>query len=251
MSPILLPAHNPSPWTGPTGNNTYFLPGARPALIDAGVGQQAHVDAIEQALGGADLAMIIVTHGHKDHVDGLPALLERWPSAEVVRHPAALESVSLRAGDGTLRPLHTPGHSPDHMCLFDEATGDLYCGDLMRLGGTIVIPASKGGHLGRYLDSLRLVRELSPRRALPGHGQIIDDPSALIAQYLRHRHEREQQVIACLRGDARTPDAIAARLYGALAPEIVPAAVDSVLAHLIKLEEEGRATRSEGVWRMG
>ncbi len=40
MTHILLPAHNASTWTGPTGNNTYLLPGRIPTLIDAGVGER-------------------------------------------------------------------------------------------------------------------------------------------------------------------------------------------------------------------
>ena len=40
MTPILIPAGNPSEWTGPSGNNTWLLPGREPALVDAGVGNR-------------------------------------------------------------------------------------------------------------------------------------------------------------------------------------------------------------------
>ena len=60
------------------------------------------------------------------------------------------------AGDGTLEIVPTPGHAPDHLCFFDREAGDLYCGDLARRGGTIVIPARKGGDLRAYLASLQL-----------------------------------------------------------------------------------------------
>ena len=140
-APILIPAGNPSEWTGPSGNNTWLLPGREPALVDAGVGHAEHVEALAAALNGAPLVRVLITHWHPDHVKGLPALRDRWPGLVVV--DAAGDPVP--AGDGQLEIVPTPGHSPDHLCFFDREAGDLYCGDLARKGGTIVIPAQKGG----------------------------------------------------------------------------------------------------------
>jgi glyoxylase-like metal-dependent hydrolase (beta-lactamase superfamily II) len=241
MFPLLLGANNASLWTGGTGNNTYLLTGRVPTLVDAGVGNTAHVDAIAAALGGRELSQVLVTHGHSDHVGGLPALMARWPSMRVVRFPEVREN-DVDVGDARLRAIHTPGHAPDHLCFLDEDSGDLYCGDLVRSGGTIVIPASKGGNLREYLASLKRIRGMSPGRLLPGHGPIIDDPQAIIDQYLAHRAEREAQIVSALRGAPRMPDEIVREVYGELPPPLVAAAVDSVLAHLLKLYEEGSAT---------
>jgi glyoxylase-like metal-dependent hydrolase (beta-lactamase superfamily II) len=246
---LLLRANNASPWTGPTGNNTYLLPGGVPALIDAGIGDVSHLDAVAGALAGVPLARLFLTHGHPDHVGGLPAILERWPSVQVVRFAESIED-RLAAGDTALRPLYTPGHSPDHLCFFDEQSGDLYCGDLVRAGGSIVIPASKGGNLRHYLESLASVRALRPRRLLPGHGPIIDDPEAILDEYVKHRHEREEQIVAALRAGSRSPEQITALVYGELSTALSAAAADSVLAHLVKLHDEGRAFVSDDGWRL-
>ena len=237
MTPILIPAGNPSEWTGPTGNNTWLLRGRECALVDAGVGHQDHVDAVARALDGAPLVRVFITHWHPDHVKGLPALRDRWSNLVVV--DAAGEPV--RAGDGRLEILATPGHAPDHLCFFDRESGDLYCGDLARKGGTIVIPARKGGDLRAYLASLKLVRELGPRRLLPGHGPIVDDPAALIDEYIAHRQQREQQILQAILEGARTVDDIVRRVYPALPASLSDAAADSVRAHLAKLRDEGRA----------
>ena len=240
MIPLLIAARNPSPWTGPTGNNTYFLGGRIPALVDAGVGDPAHVDAIVEASSPRALEVVLITHGHKDHVGGVPALIARWPSLRVVQYPDVIAG-DIVVGDGRLRAIHTPGHAPDHVCFYDESSGDLYCGDLARAGGSIVIPASKGGDLIEYLESLRRVRTMGPRRLLPGHGPVIDDPRSLIDQYLEHRAARERQVIEALRAGASTPVEIANSVYGDLPAALVAASVDTVVAHLRKLAVDGKA----------
>ena len=124
-------------------------------------GTRSTSEAVAQALNGAPLVRVLVTHWHPDHVKGLPALRDRWSGLVVV--DAAGEPVP--AGDGQLEIIPTPGHSPDHLCFFDREAGDLYCGDLARKGGTIVIPARKGGDLRAYLASLQLVRDLGAAAA--------------------------------------------------------------------------------------
>jgi glyoxylase-like metal-dependent hydrolase (beta-lactamase superfamily II) len=237
MMPVLIPAGNPSEWTGPTGNNTWLLTGREPALVDAGVGHGEHVEAVAAALNGAPLVRVLITHWHPDHVKGLPALRDRWPGLVVVD----IAGEPVPAGDGRLEIIPTPGHAPDHLCFFDREAGDLYCGDLARKGGTIVIPAKKGGDLRAYLASLALVREMAPRRLLPGHGPIVDDPAALIDEYIAHRQKREQQILQAILEGARTVEDIVRRVYPLLPESLSSAAADSVRAHLAKLRDEGRA----------
>jgi glyoxylase-like metal-dependent hydrolase (beta-lactamase superfamily II) len=244
---LRLLAGNASEWTGPTGNNTYLLGGARPALIDAGVGHPDHLAAIAEALGEAPLSLILVTHDHQDHTTGIPPLKERWPALTVRNVPpdTCRDGEIIPAGDDELRAVHTPGHAPDHFCFLHEPTGDLYCGDLARIGGTVVIPASTGGNLRQYLASLRRVLSLAPRRLLPGHGPIVDEPEVLLRQYLQHRQEREDQIVDALRAGCTTIEAIVERVYSGIAPALMRAAAETVRAHLDKLSEEGGAGRLE------
>lgn len=248
---MLIPAGNPSLWTGPTGTNTYLLTGRVPALIDAGVGHATHVDAVADGLGGRDLELVLLTHSHSDHASGVPAIMERWPRA-VVRPTAEafVDGASIIAGDRTLTALHTPGHAPDHFCFLDGDLGEVYCGDLLRAGGTIVIPGSRGGDLRAYLASLRRIRDLRPKRLWPGHGGVIDTPDAIIAEYLAHRAEREEQIVGALRRGLATPLEIAVEVYGKLPAVIKPAAADSVLAHLQKLVADGRVEIADGRYEL-
>jgi glyoxylase-like metal-dependent hydrolase (beta-lactamase superfamily II) len=236
MPPILIPVGNPSEWTGPTGNNTWLLTGREAALIDAGTGQPSHLEALERALDGTPLTRVFITHWHPDHVKGLPALRERWPRLVVIDTAGPPQP----AGEIWLEIVPTPGHSPDHLCFHDRHGGDLYCGDLVRKGGTIVIPSKKGGDLRAYLASLNLVRELAPTRLLPGHGPIVDDPIALIDQYIAHRAHREQQILKAMLDGARTVDDIVRKVYPSLPESLSEAAADSVRAHLAKLRDDAK-----------
>lgn len=241
----LFLARNASEWTGPTGNNTYFFVGPPALLIDAGVGHPEHLDAVASALHGADLDFVLITHGHVDHVAGAPALRERWPNV-VIRGGGAgaplVDGEIFEAGGRRLRAIHTPGHAPDHFCFLDEETRDLYCGDLARIGGTVVIPASRGGNLGEYLASLRKIRELSPSRLLPAHGPAVDDPVALIDEYLAHRAQRSEQIARLVSDGIVAVDDIVAHIYPDLSPRLVDAARETVRAHLEHLRG-GRAVQ--------
>lgn len=233
-----IPAGNPGPYTGPSGNNTWLVDGREPLLVDAGVGEVSHIAAIEDALAGRPLARVFITHGHPDHASGLPALTARWPSLDAV---VGLESArqTIPAGDDHLQIVATPGHSADHACLWHEASGSCFSGDLLVAGGTVMIAASSGGSLRDYLASLAHLRALGPRRVYPGHGPVIEEPVALIDQYIAHRRERDRQVRRAFEAGARTLDALVAAVYPDLAPALVGAARDTILAHVRKLHGEG------------
>jgi hydroxyacylglutathione hydrolase len=111
-----------------------------------------------------------------------------------------------------------------------------------------VILASSGGSLSQYLHSLKRVLALEPARLLPAHGDPIDEPAPLIRRYIEHRRLRERQVLSALEAGIRTVDAIVERIYVGLAPPLIPMAHESVLAHLIKLQDDGLARRDGERW---
>jgi glyoxylase-like metal-dependent hydrolase (beta-lactamase superfamily II) len=264
VEPILLPAYNPGPMTG-SGNNTYLIVGGSGSatLIDAGVGEPRHLSALRDALGASRLETVLVTHGHHDHAAGAPAIAAAHPAASFAKLPWPDEDVRYEvrwrllrdgdlvpAGDESLLALHTPGHSPDHLAFWHEASATIFTGDLVVQGSSVMIHWSRGGDLGEYLASLERLLSLEPRRLLPAHGPVIEDPRAILTAYIAHRLERERQVLDALKRGHASVQAIAESIYDGLAPALMPAAQENVRAHLEKLKREQRARDEDGRWSL-
>ncbi len=249
-----------------SGNNTYLIVrGAHATLIDAGVGEPRHLDALAAALGtaAATLDQVLVTHGHRDHAGGAAAIAAAYPAARLLKHPWPLEDVQypvrwtrvdddeeIALGFGSLIALFTPGHSPDHLAFWDRTEGALFTGDLVAKGTSVMIHASRGGNLAQYLASLERLRALDARVIYPAHGPVIEDPAAVIAAYLAHRQMRETQVIDALAAGHATVEAIADSIYDGLEPALMAAARENVRAHLDKLRDERRASAHHDRWRL-
>jgi glyoxylase-like metal-dependent hydrolase (beta-lactamase superfamily II) len=261
-----LTVASPLPYTG-GAVHAFLVHGAVPTLIDAPSDAPEFIGQVEAALadaGDGPLQQLLATHAHPDHVVGAAALATRYPGCRRLKRPwpgrDELSGVTwdeitgepmLPAGDSRLWAIETPGHAPDHLCFFDIADGVMFAGDLVINGGTVTIPASAGGSLVQYLRSLRKVLELQPRRMLPSHGSDVDQPTSLLRGYISHRMLRERQILEVLAASGGvTADAIVERLYASVAVPLKRAARENVMAHLIKLEQDGQVCVEEDTWRL-
>lgn len=266
LSVIVLDARNPSPLTG-RGNNTYLIVGAdrRATLIDAGIGDPEHLAEIDQqlAVAGARLDRVLVTHGHSDHASGAPALAAAYPDADFAKYPWPAEDARYRVvweslsegqtipvGGDSIRVVHTPGHSPDHVVFWHEASRAAFTGDLLIPGGSVMINWSRGGNVADYLASIQRLLALAPATIWPAHGRRVDGPATmmLLTGCLEHRRMREGQVVAALQDGRATVQAIAESIYDGLDPALMAAARETVRAHLEMLKAEGRAREDAGRW---
>lgn len=218
-------APNPGPMTL-EGTNTYVY-GADPCVvIDPGVDDEGHLEAIRAvAAERGGIGLVLLTHSHADHAGGAGEL-----GAEVAT-PADGEV------HGGLRALATPGHAADHVC-FVAPEGVCFSGDLvLGLGSTIVPPG--GGAMRAYLDSLARLQAEELDLIAPGHGPWVTDPAAKLAEYVEHRRTRERRLLGALRRGERSRAALLAEAWDDVPPELLPMAAMAMDAHLEKLEEEG------------
>jgi glyoxylase-like metal-dependent hydrolase (beta-lactamase superfamily II) len=220
-------APNPGPMTL-EGTNTYLVGRDPVAVIDPGPEDAGHLQAVRAAAeerGG--IGSVLVTHSHLDHIGGVELL-----GVEPARPEDGEEVAGLTA-------LATPGHTEDHLCFLLDRT--LFCGDLvLGEGSTIVPPASEGGSLAKYMASLQRISELDLERMYPGHGPVIEDPAAKIAEYVAHRTEREDRLLAALERGERSRDALLREVWDDVPEPLLPAAAYAMQAHIEKLEAEGR-----------
>lgn len=262
---LRLVANNAGLMTGP-GTNTYVVGRERFAVIDPGPLSDPHVSRILELTKGK-LSAVLVTHTHRDHSPAAKAL-SAATGAEVLGRAAPddgrqdTDFVPMRVlSDGDvldidgfrLRTLHTPGHASNHLCYLLDATGLIFTGDHLMQGSTVVI-APPDGHMGQYLRSLQRLQHEPVTRIAPGHGLTIENAQAEIVRIISHRLQREAKVMKCLMAaGAATVGALVPLVYDDVDPRLHPIAKSSLLAHLIKLEEDGVASRdaaADAVWRM-
>jgi glyoxylase-like metal-dependent hydrolase (beta-lactamase superfamily II) len=151
---------------------------------------------------------------------------------------------TLEVGRRKLRVEWTPGHSPGHICLYDEGDRLLLAGDHMlpELSPNIGLhPQSTPDPLHEYLDGLRRLAGYEPRLILPAHGRPFSDASNRVKALLAHHKRRLDQIAAIVSGGERSAWAVALELWG---PRDNPyekrAALQEGLAHLQALAVEGR-----------
>lgn len=258
-----------------TTTNCVLVGEERIFVVDPGSVSDREQERLQQKLDecvsrGSELAGILLTHHHPDHVGGVAALRARQ-ELPVYAHPETVARLALggsarHLGDGdeldlgvapdgstpwTLRAYHTPGHAPGHLVFRESRYGALVAGDLVSTVSTIVIDPPEG-HLATYLASLERMAREEIGTIYPAHGPAHPDGRALLRQYLEHRQAREDKLIAALGQAPVAVSDLVTAVYDDTDVRLHGLAARSLLAGLIKLEEEGRAKRGEGDrWSVG
>lgn len=267
VSPLIrrVIANNPSKYSY-RGTGTYIVGHGTVAVIDPGPVLDEHRDALIAALDGKCVRAILITHCHSDH-SPLAAWLRDYTGAPTIAYAEHGEvdieadedsdvkieesidvafTPDVRATDGsivacadgwTLRAVHTPGHTSNHLCFALDQEQALFTGDhVMGWSTTVVSPPD--GDMRAYMNSLRKVIARGDRTLWPTHGNPVTDPAPFLAAYLSHREEREEQVLAQVRAGVESIDAIVKVLYANVRKELHKPAGRSVLSHLVKLVDD-------------
>ncbi len=254
--PLLTPTLPPA-----THTNCVLIGHDEVVVVDPASPYEEEQARLLGVLEGRVVRGIWLTHHHPDHVGGVQALRDAL-DVPVRAHPATaarLEGVLSideplfegdfeELGDLTVEALHTPGHARGHLAFRDRDRRTVVAGDLVAGQGTIVIDPPEGD-MGDYLATLaRLVLEgVGP--VIPAHGPPLADGEGGILELIGHREHREAQVLsvlASLPGRAARSLDLASTIYPEVPPMFHPLAARQILAHLLKLEREGKVDRPDG-----
>ena len=255
---------NPGPFTL-QGTNTYLVgQGRQRILIDTGDGKEGYPALLQKSLEDCEIKHIILTHWHHDHVGGLADVCKMQPNAKIWKYPCPEHDTTFngigssaktpfdirtlkdgdtfQADDSTsLRVVFTPGHTADHVALFMAEEEAVFSGDCILGEGSAVFE-----DLFDYMKSLQRLIDLKPGFIYPGHGPGVQSAMSKIVEYVEHRNQREEQILACIRSAPQpwTSMDIVKVVY-ATTPEMYHAAAASnVTHHLKKLLKQGDVSQS-------
>lgn len=260
-----ITVNNPSPFTF-HGTNSYIVGKRSVAVVDPGPRDEAHFQALMQALKGREVTHIAVSHTHRDHSPLARRLKEATGALIVAEGPhraarplhegetnpfaessdmdfvpdIALADGETVAGDGwALTALLTPGHTANHAAFALEGTGTVFSADHVMAWATSIV-APPDGAMSDYMASLEKLLARDDRLYLPGHGGALVEPAAFLRGLRAHRRMRERAVLERIRaGDSAIPEMVKV-IYASTDPRLHGAAALSVLAHIEDLVERGQ-----------
>ena len=237
------------------------------ALIDAGHGDEERSQALREAVtrlvGDTPVKWLLLTDWFGEHTEGARAL-KAATSAQIAAGRGDVDRIDREAGERvveraleggevfdfggrSITVIATPGHTPGSTCYLIEDEGILFSGDCILATGTTAVRPDEGGDMAAFVASLQKLAALDLKLILSFHGAPVTDPKGRIDELLRHRAERDAQIMAALRDGVSEVDAIRDRLYAdaGLPERRWQAAREQVVAHLRKLEAEGQVQTVE------
>ena len=263
ISPLIrrITAGNGSVFTGP-GTNTYLVGNEDVTVIDPGPAMEDHIDAILAA--SKNIKQIVVTHTHPDHSPGVRLMKEKLdiPAFGMLTKSSKNQDTTFNPSrileDGevfhedefSLEVVHTPGHASNHLCFILREEKFIFTGDHIMNGSTVVI-GPPDGNMKQYIESLEKLKDYDIEKIAPGHGEVLENPYQVADWIINHRLEREKKVFEALKDASKgTPDSLVEKVYDDVDSSLFPIAKASLLAHLIKLEEDQVIKREgeEYIW---
>lgn len=198
--------------TPPLAANAYLLLSEVPALIDIGGDSAFIVDAVKRYMNPRDIEYVFLTHSHFDH-SSATSDWKGWFDSKVVLHETEYKllksqgfasymfgikfkpfepDLTVRGGEvfdlGNVRleVIHTPGHSPGSICLYERQKGWLFSGDTVFPNGSFGRVDLPGGSAYELIRSIEKLSSLNVRNLYPGHeDEVIGDANKHIISSLR------------------------------------------------------------------
>ncbi|KAG6097275.1 hypothetical protein E4U14_007751 [Claviceps sp. LM454 group G7] len=186
------------------GTNTYIVgTGKHRLIVDTSGGEIEWAELLESTLSSLNISLshVLLTHWHGDHTGGVPDLVRIYPHLEHDIYKNEPESGQQDIVDGqifrvegaTVRALHVPGHSDDHMCFILEEEQAMFTGDNILGHGTSAVE-----DLGTFMTSMQRMLDQRCLTGYSAHGAVIADLPGKIRTELANKRRREKQILLAL-----------------------------------------------------
>ena len=185
-------------------SNVYLIKCSKPIVVDAGTGQGIYfkkmIENIEKLCSLKSIKTIVLTHMHFDHTGGTEKL-QKLTDANLLIHKddashvrigdnvatgarmfggsmeplnTSITGDSVDGGDVALKVIHTPGHSPGSISLYEERSKSLFSGDTVFADGSTGRWDLIGGDYNQLLNSVRKLSKLDVKNLYPGHERFVE-----------------------------------------------------------------------------
>ncbi len=182
----------------PLAANCYLLLDEKKAIIDVGGDVQFILNAIRRHIDPRELDYVILTHSHYDHAAAAGYLKEiakiaihrdEYALLKAQNFTSYLFGVSFKPfepdivlkggevfelGELSLEVIHTPGHSPGSICLYEPEKKWLFSGDTVFAYGSFGRVDLPGGSARQLIESLEKLSKLDVENLYPGHEEIVE-----------------------------------------------------------------------------
>jgi ribonuclease/clavin/mitogillin len=221
-------------------------------LIDPSPIDEKELEKFIKSISKIGFDKILITHHHPDHYEfsrdialrfKVPMEMSQFTYTIIgPEYFKGIEVKLIKEGDVITKSLghdvrvyEVPGHDEGQLAIAPDNMSWFLVGDLIQTIGTVVIGGPEGD-MQKYFHSLKRVIDLNPKNLIPSHGIIIGGTNKLV-QTLKHREEREEQIIELLKM-GRNLKEILDVVYVGLKPELLPYALKTIEAHITKIHNE-------------
>jgi ribonuclease/clavin/mitogillin len=152
---------------------------------------------------------------------------------------------TVQVGGVTIEAIDTPGHTLGSISLYLRQEGVLFTGDTVLGLGTVAIFPPPHGDMALYMQSLQRLQTYDASLLCPGHGPPVRDVARKLQELIDHRRERERQILTAVGEGRGRLETMLADIYPELDRRLLGMARAQLLAHLHKLQSEGKVARRD------
>jgi ribonuclease/clavin/mitogillin len=169
----------------------------------------------------------------------------RWATAQATADCLLQGGDTVQVGGITIEAIDTPGHTLGSISLYLRQERVLFTGDTVLGLGTVVIFPPPSGDMALYMQSLRRLQTYDAALLCPGHGPPVRDVARKLQELIDHRRERETQILTAVGQGRGRLETMLADIYPELDSRLLGMARGQLLAHLHKLQSEGKVARRD------